>query len=65
MEYYAIVIHNADKDEDAVFVLKSRSYFDAEEAVNRELEKWTGFTPWSITHLDKARIESGEMVCVY
>ena len=60
MEFYCIVYHN--DSEYIVSIVKSESHILAERKAEENVKLWEGFNVWSVTWLDKAKIESGEVV---
>lgn len=61
MEFYCIVYHNG-KSEYIASIVKAESHIHAERKAGEDVKLWVGFSIWSVTWLDKSRIEAGEVV---
>lgn len=66
LQYYSAVYWREEDEMCAVCILKAEDYWQAVEMALEDVKKWEGYVLWgnAVTFLDKAKIESGEVVYV-
>jgi hypothetical protein len=64
VEFYVLIYLDED-DEPAVFFVAAESHFDAQRIAEKDVKQWEGYRVYSVNHVRKEKILSGEPCNLY